>query len=374
MKKKLIFMLVAIAAMVSCSEDNDDNPKVVLSKETQTEQTLYADQTTGTDGGIKFHAVGSWNATVSEVTQRSPNNAPGWLTLSAYSGSAGSNTITLSLRANYTGVARQAKIDIICGSTTATVYVKQEATTQEGDIPVFKKTVKRITKEPGEANPESLLFYYDTDGRIARITSSEEGYNSSSTFIHLGNKITENDGEGTIVHTIGDNGYIESSVTTVGYYEEVNKFGYSNGYINDISSRYIDDDGKWANETVNFALSSGKIVSSVTQLQNNENIISTVYGYQSNSYDCISNLNISHLLIEGPNELFLLNYFGKDTLYLINRITTTGDQENKDNGVHEIRYEKDKDGYVVKIYGRWTPENGPTNPEALLYEIEYYDK
>lgn len=56
-----IFMLRL--AMTACSE-NEENRDIVLTEGTQTVQTVYADQTTGDAGGIRFTAATDWTATV----------------------------------------------------------------------------------------------------------------------------------------------------------------------------------------------------------------------------------------------------------------------------------------------------------------------
>ena len=105
------FSLLLAAFVAGC--DDDDAPRdLVLSDNTQTTQTVYADQTSGTGGGISFTALSDWTATVSDVTgtKAASDGTVDWLTLSAYSGGPGDYTPNLTPPRHRTGPSRTAPL------------------------------------------------------------------------------------------------------------------------------------------------------------------------------------------------------------------------------------------------------------------------
>ena len=171
---RLCLSLIALG-ITSCSKD-DAQKNLVLTGGTQTAQTVYADQTTGT-GGIRFTAATEWTATVTDATgtKAGGSNAE-WLTLSAYSGGAGDHTLTLTLTENRTGKDRKAKIEIVCGGDVITVTVEQKGTTEAGGTPVEqgqKLTRAEYThvssEDPDYYDKFILTFAYNADGRLAEM-------------------------------------------------------------------------------------------------------------------------------------------------------------------------------------------------------------
>ncbi len=184
---RLMLMLSAACFIVSCGDD-DPTPSSEISwtKGTSTNQTFYADAASEA-AQVKFNAAASWVATVKETAaSRAGGSSVDWLTLSQYSGGAGLNAITISLKENTTGTDRQAMVRITCGETTLAMNVQQKAVKQQepgGDAP--KGVVSKITckswygsEDDGEYTVE---FFYDNQGRVARMVQVEQDEYDSVT-------------------------------------------------------------------------------------------------------------------------------------------------------------------------------------------------
>ncbi len=202
--KKIFYLagclLLAGALCWSCTDDDGDdsgngngngsgNGSVVLDKDTQTEQVVYANDKGSDDEGIKFTAQGPWTAVVEDVTTKDANaETVDWLTLSQYSGDkAGDYTITLTLKQNFTGKTRKAKIHITCGETTITITVEQKAEKENGVTLKRVKSVNHTTTygagyyEDGTVDETTFTYSYDEQGRVAKVVEQENSYWDSSS-------------------------------------------------------------------------------------------------------------------------------------------------------------------------------------------------
>ena len=152
--------LLLAAFVAGCSDDDDAPRDLVLSDNTQTTQTVYADQTSGTGGGISFTALSDWTATVTDVTdtKATTDGTVDWLTLSAYSGGPGDYTLTLTLTENLTGQDRKAQIEIVCGASRITITVEQKGTTEGGDTPSVPQEGDRLARMEYTSINTSLLY------------------------------------------------------------------------------------------------------------------------------------------------------------------------------------------------------------------------
>lgn len=200
-----LFML--FLGMTGCSE-NEGNKDIVLIGGTQTTQTIYADQTTGDAGGIRFTAVSDWTATVTEVTTqtKAEGSSVDWLTLSAYNGGPGDYTLTMTISENLTGQDRKAKIEIRCGADVITITVEQKGTTEEGEtltpVPQGNRLSRMEYTSIASENPDYytkvvLTFAYNNEGRLAEMHDiayygDEQAYYSddSYTFTYETGKIS----------------------------------------------------------------------------------------------------------------------------------------------------------------------------------------
>lgn len=176
--------LLAMAALAACGDDGDGDKSLKLTGGTQTEQTVFADQTQKT-GSIHFTASADWTASVSAVTTKAAADEVGWLTLSAYSGGAGEFSLTMTLKPNLTGRDRKAQIRIVCGETVITIVVEQKGTKEDGTLPDGGETQGRRISRIRQDNyfysgskveydgTETYDFTYDADGRVTRIVQTE---------------------------------------------------------------------------------------------------------------------------------------------------------------------------------------------------------
>lgn len=198
-----LFMLVLV--VTGCNE-NEENKDIVLIGGTQTTQTVYADQTTGDVGGIRFTAVSDWTATVSEISTKANGSSVDWLTLSAYNGGPGEYTLTMTISENLTGQDRKAKIEIRCGADVITITVEQKGTTEEGETPIPVPQGDRLSRieytSVASENPDYytkiiLTFAYNSEGRLSEMHDivyygDEKAYYSddSYTFTYETDKIS----------------------------------------------------------------------------------------------------------------------------------------------------------------------------------------
>ena len=144
MKKvvKKISISVAILSVAAiffsgCDKDNGKNSDIAIPDKADAVQTAYADEET-TGKGFTFTAKDDWTASVKATTVKS-SSVP-WISLllngvETYSGSAGTITLVISIEPNFTGKARAATIEIVCGSDKISISVSQEGTTKDGEIP-----------------------------------------------------------------------------------------------------------------------------------------------------------------------------------------------------------------------------------------------
>ena len=138
MKRFFGFLVLVACIMSGCNKDNESPEmtigNITVSDKNEMNQRLYADRN---QSGFEFTAAQSWNATVTETGSKVANatSSPDWIELSRYDGPAGKYRLTIDLETNTTGAVRTAVITIVCGDTRITVTIRQEATTESGDIP-----------------------------------------------------------------------------------------------------------------------------------------------------------------------------------------------------------------------------------------------
>lgn len=182
-------LTAAVLLFGACSSSDDDNNdngggSVTIPDSSEKTQDLYADEA---QGSVKFTATADWTATVVEKSAAkaiAPSD-PDWITLSQYSGSAGTYTLTITLALNTTGNARAASITIRSGSQTVEINVTQSGTKEDGTVPV-RKYVKSITEKyvstdyPDESYTGEYGFSYDGVGRVTEIRFVENGYETET--------------------------------------------------------------------------------------------------------------------------------------------------------------------------------------------------
>lgn len=253
MKKLLLqgICLILMLAGAGCSEEEETIKSLILTEGTQTTQTVYADQTSGTGGGISFTATTDWTATVTDVTSRAETGSVTWLTLSQYSGGPGEYTLTLTLTTNLTGSTRKAQIEIRCGNDVITITVEQRAENADGNMPeapiknmTYPAKVSKISYRPsywseytGSDDDLDLEFKYDSEGRVAEciysINDSDYLGKMTTSFdysivgeIRATEKFNDSDEEHyTLV--LGSNGYVSKMETKATDYNPAITYNFS---------------------------------------------------------------------------------------------------------------------------------------------------
>lgn len=145
MKKKLLLLMAACVCVFAACSDNDDKA-IEVSKGQQLDQTVYADDEKGSSD-VSFTVADAWTSTISGVKTREkgPVPSPDWISISPDHGDQpGAYTVAINLTPNYTGKDRNATITINCNGDNIEIKVKQEATTEEGEVPA-----KEGVYEPG---------------------------------------------------------------------------------------------------------------------------------------------------------------------------------------------------------------------------------
>lgn len=177
--KRLFFLLLAAVSLTACDK-GDETPSTITGYDPdQLNQTLYADQTSGS-GNFTFTAAESWTTQVKNVTRSAA--ADTWITLDPAQGGAGTVHMKIILSPNLTGVDRKAEIVIVCGDTTLTITVEQKGTTESGGEepqPTARKIV-RIDVESAYTNDysgeEYTTFRYEEEMLVEIITTETESY------------------------------------------------------------------------------------------------------------------------------------------------------------------------------------------------------
>lgn len=144
MKTWIPLMLSAALLCGACSNENEDKGKTLQLAE-GTSPTLVLDSKTSADTQeqIKFTATSAWAAWIKAATdQRSGGSEVDWLTLSAYSGPAGEQSLTLTIAPNTGTTSRKAVITIECGGQSLTITVEQAGSDSSEGV-----TTTKLVKE-----------------------------------------------------------------------------------------------------------------------------------------------------------------------------------------------------------------------------------
>ncbi len=406
---RLVFAFLSVF-LVSCSNEDGD-----IKMQTPTQQTIYADKTNVTDC-IRFVASDSWKATVSPSSRV---DGVDWITLSAYSGGIGENTISITLTVNTTGQDRKADIIITTGDTTITITIEQKATTKDGSEPSVPTDGNLITKiiqqnyyksggkleDDGE---ETYEFIYDENNRLIKVIATEE----NSLSYPDGYTGTKKDTETTITtfNITYPNGMVtyEMTITTDGVEQKVKPSGsivLKNGRA--ISGTCIDYDekesGNYVKYVTTYTLSydtNGYLIKS-SRIEDGEdaddevitwtngNPTQVVWGYQGSTqlidratYGNVknqTNLDLNWLLAlnsEGWDfatgdcyKIFAaIGYTGTRSTHLANTMTDGAEAVNSGNRTYTYTYQmSETNGLPVKITSKTTAEYGTESEFTIVY-------
>lgn len=145
MKTWIPLMLSAALLCGACSNENENkNQTIQLAEGTSPTLVLDSKTSTTTQEQIKFTATSSWTAWIKAATdQRSGGSEVDWLTLNAYSGPAGEQSLTLTISPNTGTTSRKAVITIECGGQSLTITVEQAGSGSSEGV-TTTKLVKEI--------------------------------------------------------------------------------------------------------------------------------------------------------------------------------------------------------------------------------------
>ncbi|MCM1441802.1 MAG: DUF4595 domain-containing protein [Roseburia sp.] len=386
--KHFLWVLACMAAFcTSCSDDDkDDTIKIAKGEKNQ---TAYADETGRT---INFTAAEAWSTAVKYAATRAEETDE-WVTLDPSSGEAGEVTISVTLDKNFTGKNRRAEITIICGDTRVTVIIEQDGKTEDGEIPdedvvvpdpgpQDARRIARIIEHDGDA-PYRLDFTYDEQGRILTYKSWEWDGSAfvkdiDASYTYYDDRVicqsSSYDGNttysGTSNATLKDGRITESENTVKGSHTEHRTYEYdAEGRLTKLTT----NDGT---STYSSALTwKDGVIASITFQDGSSSPQQETYEYYDTETVAPKPLAFDFIAMAfgnvGEYEDMLTGYVNVFSDRYAKKVTTTGDEWNKDNGTDEYRYETDVQGYVTKVYRTWTPTGEAPREEYLMWEIEY---
>lgn len=350
-------MLLTTFSLIACGKGPTPPP------DQPGNQIVYADEIEKKDA-VSFNVAQAWTATVSDVVMRSVNGNVEWLQLSAYSGLAGNQSISISLMPNFTGESRKAEIKIVSGDDTITVIVEQKATTNDNKVPQHK-TVKKIKGFYNGEEKTHIDFTYDNQQRVilCKMTDVKNLRNEVYTITYSASSIKVVDESG-INYTYGldGNGRVTSVEQLVDSKLERGSYAYNaQGYLTkypdglyrstDFSNKYLYTENIW----------DGPNIKTMVIGENSQNKREAHYQYTDKLNNGLASIDVTGGY---KGQVFILlkeGSFGPKNKNLIKR--ETGSIATRD-----WSYEFDQNGNMTK-FSIYNVERGDEWTE--VYEIIY---
>ncbi len=411
---RVFLAFLTVFMLASCSKDDGD-----IKMKTPGEITVYADDTNASDV-IRFDASASWKAS---VNYHAGEGGTDWVSLSAYSGGVGENTISLTLKANTTGKDRKATITIDTGDAVVTITIEQKATTKDGKEPAtdpstqivdgnqIAKIIQHNYYKSGEKleddGEDTYEFFYDSSNRLVRIVQTEI---NQVDYIggYTGPKETET--QITTVDITYQNGTVAYEITTTidGVEEKEKPSGsivLENGRA--VSGTSVDydekDNGNYYKYVSTYTLAyddNGYLVKS-SRVEDGEDaddeVISwtngcptqVVWGYTGSTllvdkatYGNVnnwSNLDLNWFLLDSegwdfaagdPYKIFaILGYVGKRSTYLVSTMTDGAEHAYSGDRLYTFAYERDEiNGLPLKVTMKTSAEYGEEKEYTIVYK------
>ncbi len=412
---RLVFSFLTVFMLASCSKDDGE-----IKMKTPSEITVYADDTNASDV-IRFDASNSWRASVNYQTSEGGTD---WVSLSAYSGGIGENSISLTLKANTTGHDRKATITIDTDDAVVTITIVQKGTTKDGNEPAtdpstpiidgnqIAKIIQHNYYKSGEKleddGEDTYEFFYDSSNRLVRIVQTEI---NQVDYIggYTGPKETET--QITTVDITYQNGTVAYEITTTidGVEEKEKPSGsivLENGRA--VSGTSVDynekDNGNYYKYVSTYTLAyddNGYLVKS-SRVEDGEDaddeVISwtngcptqVVWGYTGSTllvdkatYGNVnnwSNLDLNWFLLDSegwdfaagdPYKIFaILGYVGKRSLHLVSTLTDGSGVAYSSNGWLHTYYAYERDetsGLPLKVTEKTSADYGSESEYTIVY-------
>ena len=216
-----------------------------------------------------------------------------------------------------------------------------------------KKLVRVEEQSEGSSYKDITLFSYDAQGRLSKITETDEDgdYSYDYTVIYGTDKVTvvSEDNDETVYELNGD-GYMEECVDEGSDYRYVCNYSYSGGYLSRADFTYYDlIDGEWVPdgeiEYSEFTTSGGNLKNTYSLYEYEEDgktIKEEGHGTVKTS-SVANNMNIDFIynMYMGWEDEYLLCIAGKRYQNLPERL-------DSDGYTVDFEYTVDDEGYVRK--------------------------
>lgn len=369
-------MLLAGAtfAFAGCNNEGGDGDKQIkIPDQTQLTQVVGSDDTNGSSA-VNFTTTGPWSSSIEDVTVK--GNEASWVSISPDHGdAAGDYTMTITLTPNTSTESRKANVKIICNDAVVTIEVEQKGVGQPVEEAQKKISQIKITDPDGSVSVMSIG--YDSLGRPASLKSmydNELTYECTMAYTNGVVVCDYKDYDGSLVEA-GTETYKfidgrvasvfdsrEGKVTTA---YEYNGEGYKTKYI----EYYYNSDSTSVQYVTEYAWNNGLMVGEAEYGEDGGLSLRRAYEYTQTAMKELA-ININEVICDNdyPDVLGLT---GKQPAVLLSKITTTEDKWDKDNGVDELSYEYDSEGYVTVIRDKWTPDSPTSSGYTVVFEISY---
>lgn len=391
--KRIIYyfgVILLASSIIACSSNEEPVPgSIQLDKGTQTEQVVYADETSKSEG-IKFTAAAPWTATVKEINAKSRASEVEWLKLNVYGGGAGEHTLSLTLLPNLTGEDRVAEIVITCGDTVIRIRVEQKGTKQDGQKPeITNKTrlvdnIVSIYKGNGKWSSRVILeFSYNEKGKVTLLAiysdanhnqkideeerakgpkqKTEITYNEAAKTAYA-KCWSYNEYDGEYIHEynikFNNEGYaveMDSETNNDGFVETY-KYTYQDGYIQSSkatekgeTSEYYEIP-EWTNGNLTkVTCGRGNSIFDESVVEYSEILNSPEVSIDLN-FIASSSYAYNNFCEDSNNGLKAFGFFGKRSKNMIAKEKQLATKENPETFYCTFKYETDANGYVTKIF------------------------
>ena len=216
-----------------------------------------------------------------------------------------------------------------------------------------KKLVRVEEQSEGSSYKDITLFSYDAQGRLSKITETDEDgdYSYDYTVIYGTDKVTVvSEANDETVYELNGDGYMEECVDEGSDYRYVCNYSYSGGYLSRADFTYYDlIDGEWVPdgeiEYSEFTTSGGNLKGSYYVYEYKEDG-KTVREEEHGTFEAsnvANNMNIDFIYNEymGWEDEYLLCIAGKRYQNLPERL-------DSDGYTVDFEYTVDDEGYVRK--------------------------
>lgn len=361
--------------------ENPDNPEpspdsegmITIPEGESPERIASANDTTVEN--FNFHATKEWKAI-----------APDWIMIVPSEGSAGDCQIGIHLTPNTTGKERTAEIIITCGKCHYVLLVKQlageyvepEPKPEPTPDPVPENLLVSEIKVSGSNENYRLIFEYDNQYRIAKMTRYDSDANVGDIYnITYGNNtVSYKCGEDSGRITLDSNGRAVSGEREGYWYSYALSYN-SDGYLSH-SLLNGKDNGTRMEYTLTYSDSEIRI--SYTNSNSKPDYDTATYRH---IYVNSANIDLNWLLGgsealswatgDCENIFSMLGYTGKRAFDMVDEVVAhAGDKTDHDYCITRYEYKNGYDNFYMPVTE--IIETTSRNSDIIKYEITYINK